>query len=128
MTSRKILLVDDDAELSEALIDQLSLYDEFELTHAASAGAGLHAAREGHVDLIIMDVIYSHRAIGPPPATADQASTQEGISQHRQRETRRSSGFRGRPGAGAGPAQRRRDLPTDRHSHAPRPARVQRRP
>jgi DNA-binding response OmpR family regulator len=56
MTSRKILLVDDDAELSEALIDQLSLYDEFELTHAASAGAGLHAAREGHLDLIIMDV------------------------------------------------------------------------
>ena len=56
MTSRKILLVDDDADLSEALIDQLSLYDEFELTHAATATAGIQAAREGHVDLIIMDV------------------------------------------------------------------------
>jgi DNA-binding response OmpR family regulator len=56
MTSRKILLVDDDAELSEALIDQLSLYDEFEMTHAASASAGLQAAREGHVDLVMMDV------------------------------------------------------------------------
>jgi DNA-binding response OmpR family regulator len=56
MTSRKILVVDDDSDLSEALIDQLSLYDEFELTHAASASAGIQAAREGHVDLIVMDV------------------------------------------------------------------------
>src|SRR5919112_2162439 len=56
MTSRKILLVDDDSDLSEALIDQLALYDEFELTHAASASAGLQAARDGHVDLVIMDV------------------------------------------------------------------------
>src|SRR5919112_5514967 len=56
MTSRKILLVDDDSDLSEALISQLSLYDEFELTHAASATAGMQAARDGHVDLVIMDV------------------------------------------------------------------------
>lgn len=56
MTSRKILLVDDDADLSEALIDQLSLYDEFALTSAATASAGIQAAREGHVDLVIMDV------------------------------------------------------------------------
>ena len=56
MTSRKILIVDDDSELSEALIEQLSLYDEFELSQAATASAGLQAAREGHVDLIIMDV------------------------------------------------------------------------
>ena len=56
MTSRKILLVDDDADLSEALIDQLSLYDEFALSSAATASAGIQAAREGHVDLVIMDV------------------------------------------------------------------------
>jgi DNA-binding response OmpR family regulator len=56
MTSRKILLVDDDADLSEALIDQLSLYDEFELTHAKTATSGLQAARDSHIDLIIMDV------------------------------------------------------------------------
>ena len=56
MTSRKILLVDDDPDLSEALIDQLGLYDEFEVIHASTAGAGLQAARDGHVDLIIMDV------------------------------------------------------------------------
>ena len=56
MTSRKILIVDDDADLSEALIDQLSLYDEFELIHAKTATTGLQSAREGHIDLIIMDV------------------------------------------------------------------------
>jgi len=56
MTSRKILLVDDDRDLSDALVDQLSLYDEFELTHAGTATAGIQAAREGHVDMIIMDV------------------------------------------------------------------------
>ena len=56
MTSRKILIVDDDADLSEALIDQLSLYDEFELTHAKTATSGLQAARESHVDLVVMDV------------------------------------------------------------------------
>ena len=56
MTSRKILIVDDDDDLSEALIEQLALYDEFELSRADTAAAGIKAAREGHVDLIIMDV------------------------------------------------------------------------
>src|ERR1700742_5084146 len=56
MTSRKILLVDDDADLSEALIEQLSLYNEFELTHAKTATSGLQAARDSHIDLVIMDV------------------------------------------------------------------------
>jgi DNA-binding response OmpR family regulator len=56
MTSRKILIVDDDSDLSEALVDQLSLYDEFELAKAATATAGIQAARDSHVDLIIMDV------------------------------------------------------------------------
>jgi hypothetical protein len=40
MTSRKILIVEDDRDLIEALTDQLALYDEFELTHAATAGQG----------------------------------------------------------------------------------------
>jgi DNA-binding response OmpR family regulator len=56
MTSRKILIVDDDPELSQALIDQLSLYEEFDLSHAGTAAAAIQAARESHVDLIIMDV------------------------------------------------------------------------
>lgn len=56
MTSRKILIVDDDKDLAEALIEQLSLYDEFDLIHEENASAGIKNARDGHVDLIIMDV------------------------------------------------------------------------
>jgi DNA-binding response OmpR family regulator len=56
MTSRKILLVDDDTDLVEALIEQLSLYDEFELIHEDTASKGIKTAREGHTDLIVMDV------------------------------------------------------------------------
>ena len=56
MTSRKILIVDDDADLAEALIEQLSLYDEFDSAHEDTATKGVKHARDGHVDLIIMDV------------------------------------------------------------------------
>ncbi len=56
MTSRTILLVDDDKDLSDALIEQLSLYDEFDLQREETATAGIKAARDGHVDLIVMDV------------------------------------------------------------------------
>jgi len=56
MTSRKILIVDDDADLAEALIEQLSLYDEFDIGHEDTASKGIKHARDGHVDLIIMDV------------------------------------------------------------------------
>ena len=56
MTSRTILLVDDDKDLSDALVEQLSLYDEFEIQQEESATAGIKTARDGHVDLIVMDV------------------------------------------------------------------------
>jgi DNA-binding response OmpR family regulator len=56
MTSRRILIVDDDADLSEALVDQLSRYEEFDLASAKTAAEGIQAARDGHVDLVIMDV------------------------------------------------------------------------
>jgi len=56
MTSRKILIVDDDADLAEALIEQLSLYDEFDIGHEDTATKGVKHAKDGHVDLIIMDV------------------------------------------------------------------------
>ena len=56
MTSRKILIVDDDADLAEALIEQLSLYDEFDIAHEDTATKGINHAKDGHVDLIIMDV------------------------------------------------------------------------
>jgi DNA-binding response OmpR family regulator len=56
MTARHILLIDDDDDLREALQEQLSLYDEFEITTVASATKGIQAARSGHVDLLIVDV------------------------------------------------------------------------
>jgi DNA-binding response OmpR family regulator len=56
MTARTILIVDDDNELREALVEQLSLYDEFETIQADSATSGIAMAKEEHVDLLLMDV------------------------------------------------------------------------
>ncbi len=56
MTSRKILIVDDDTDLAEALIEQLSLYDEFDSASEDTATKGIKHAKDGHVDLVIMDV------------------------------------------------------------------------
>ncbi|CAN0499168.1 unnamed protein product, partial [Scytosiphon promiscuus] len=56
MSARKILIVDDDDDLREALVEQLSLYDEFETQQAATAASGIQAAEGGHVDLLLMDV------------------------------------------------------------------------
>ncbi len=56
MTARTILIVDDDTELREALVEQLSLYDEFETIQADSATSGIAMAKEEHVDLLLMDV------------------------------------------------------------------------
>ncbi|MDG3577559.1 response regulator transcription factor [Rhizobium sp. YJ-22] len=56
MTARTILVVDDDADLRETLVEQLALYDEFNVLQEASAVQGMQAARNGAVDLLIMDV------------------------------------------------------------------------
>ncbi|MFK7903040.1 MAG: response regulator transcription factor [Nitratireductor sp.] len=56
MAVRTILLVDDDEELREALNEQLSLYEEFHVISEATATKGVQAARNGHVDLLVMDV------------------------------------------------------------------------
>ncbi|MEM8811715.1 MAG: response regulator transcription factor [Pseudomonadota bacterium] len=56
MTARKILIVDDDNDLREALIEQLSLYEEFETVDADNAAKGIQLARSELVDLLIMDV------------------------------------------------------------------------
>ena len=56
MTSRTILIVDDDDDLRETLVEQLSLYEEFAILDEATAGKGIQAARAGIVDLLIMDV------------------------------------------------------------------------
>lgn len=56
MTARTILLVDDDQDLREALIEQLALYEEFELLQEDSATRGIQTARSAHLDLLLMDV------------------------------------------------------------------------
>src|ERR1041384_7632351 len=53
---RKILIVDDDAELREALVEQLALHEEFQATAVENGATGVQAARAGQVDLVIMDV------------------------------------------------------------------------
>jgi DNA-binding response OmpR family regulator len=54
--SAKILIVDDDAELREALVDQLTLQDEFCAIAVESGARCLQAAKVGELDLVIMDV------------------------------------------------------------------------
>ena len=54
--ARKILVVDDDAELREALIEQLALQQEFETETAETAQAALQSAQNGNIDLVLMDV------------------------------------------------------------------------
>ena len=54
--ARKILVVDDDAELSNALVEQLALQEEFETDTVDTAQAALLHAKSGHIDLVLMDV------------------------------------------------------------------------
>lgn len=55
-TPRSILIVDDDVELGNALVEQLALHEEFQATAVDTAAKGIAAAKNGHVDLVIMDV------------------------------------------------------------------------
>ena len=54
--ARKILIVDDDAELRDALVEQLALHEEFESVAVDSGTKGVQAAKVGQIDLVIMDV------------------------------------------------------------------------
>jgi DNA-binding response OmpR family regulator len=57
MTSaRKILIVDDDTELAGTLVEQLALHEEFEAEAVETAAKGMAVAKNGHIDLVIMDV------------------------------------------------------------------------
>ena len=53
---RKILIVDDDAELRDALVEQLALHEEFESVAADTGSKALQAAKASQVDLVVMDV------------------------------------------------------------------------
>src|ERR1022692_4852864 len=54
--TRRILIVDDDNELREALTEQLSLHEEFDAIGVENGSKGVQAAKAGQVDLVIMDV------------------------------------------------------------------------
>ena len=56
MPARKILVVHDDEVLRESLVEQLSLYEEFDIAHEATAAKGVQRARQGPTDLVVMDV------------------------------------------------------------------------
>ncbi len=53
---KKILMVDDDEDLREALADQLVLTEEFDVFEAGDGAAGLERAKEAIYDLVILDV------------------------------------------------------------------------
>jgi len=56
MNRRRILIVDDDAELRKTLNEQLAPYREFDIVEAESAAEALGKVRGAHVDLMLLDV------------------------------------------------------------------------
>ena len=55
-TLRKILLVDDDDDLREALSEQLALTEDFEVFEARTGAEGMEKVKAGLYDLVILDV------------------------------------------------------------------------
>ncbi len=55
-TLKKILLVDDDDDLREALSEQLVMTEDFDVFEAGTGAEGMDRAKEGLYDLVILDV------------------------------------------------------------------------
>ena len=55
-TTKKIIIIDDDDMLRETLKEQFSLHDEFVVTDASNATAGVKAVKADHADLVLLDV------------------------------------------------------------------------
>ncbi|WGI22222.1 response regulator transcription factor [Amylibacter sp. IMCC11727] len=53
---KKILMVDDDEDLREALADQLVLTEDFDVFEAEDGASGLERAKEALYDLVLLDV------------------------------------------------------------------------
>ena len=54
--TKKIIIIDDDDLLRDSLKEQFSLHDEFHVTEAATASAGIKLVKAEHADLVILDV------------------------------------------------------------------------
>ena len=67
--TRKILIVDDDSELREALVEQLALHEEFESIAVDNGTKGIQTAKAGQIDLVIMDTCS-----GAQPLTCNEPS------------------------------------------------------
>jgi DNA-binding response OmpR family regulator len=55
-TAKRVLMVEDDAELRGALLEQLRLHEEFEPVAVESAGQGLQKIKDDRFDVILLDV------------------------------------------------------------------------
>ncbi len=53
---KKILLVDDDDDLREALSEQLVMTEDFDVFEGSNGAEGMEKCKAGHFDLIILDV------------------------------------------------------------------------
>jgi DNA-binding response OmpR family regulator len=54
--TKKIIVIDDDDLLRDSLKEQFALHDEFMVSEAATAMAGIKAVKSEHADLVILDV------------------------------------------------------------------------
>lgn len=54
--TKRLLLVDDDDMLRSTLKEQLSLHDEFSVSEAATAAAGIKMLKAEQADLVVLDV------------------------------------------------------------------------
>ncbi|MEM0990742.1 MAG: response regulator transcription factor [Pseudomonadota bacterium] len=54
--AKRILLVDDDSDLREALAEQLMMIDDFDVYEAETGGSGVERAKGEMHDLVILDV------------------------------------------------------------------------
>jgi DNA-binding response OmpR family regulator len=55
-TAKRVLMVEDDAELRTALLEQLRLHEEFEPIAVENAGQALQKVRDDRYDVILLDV------------------------------------------------------------------------
>ena len=56
MAMPQILIVDDDTDLDDTLVEQLSLHEEFEASAVDMGAKGASAAKANSPDLVLMDV------------------------------------------------------------------------